>query len=604
MKKLISYENSKITSGFWEKKQRLVRDVSLKAVYDRFSETGRFRAFDFSWKEGEPDRPHIFWDSDVAKWLESAAYVLNGEKNPEIEAVCDSIIEKIAAHQEKNGYFNIYFTVVEPEARFTRRTDHELYCAGHLIEAAVEYYKVTGKKLFLDCMCKYADYIEKIFKIKGNKYFSTPGHEEIELALVKLHDITGEMRYLELAKFFIDKRGCEEEANYGWAQASYNQSHLPCREQKTAEGHSVRAVYLYSGMADIAYKYGDEALKQACRDLFENIINKRMYITGGIGSTRVGEAFTIDYDLPPATAYTESCASIGLALFARRMQLLYTDSVYAEIIEKIIYNGFLSSISLDGKSFFYENPLEILPELHKVRGEIHYPSSRRSEVFDCSCCPPNITRFMASVADFLYTADDENNTVYLHQFMNSDTKFILCDKEVKISQKTSYPENGIVKINYSGPEAVLAVRIPSWSNRYEAFKNPDGYAYFNVFDGFEFEFDFAPQVRFIEADPRVTGCENRCAVSYGPVIYCMEGIDNISPLRDIRLDSDIPCEFEYNNSLDVQTLCFTAYRRKFETNKLYSLNKLPLETIKARMIPYYSFANRDYSEMVVWCLTR
>lgn len=601
--KFIPFENTCIKAGFWAEKQNLVRNVSIKSVYERFSDTGRFAALDFNWKEGMPNRPHIFWDSDVAKWLESAAFLIAKAPEPELEKLADDAIGKIIAHQDECGYFNSYFDVVEPTERFKRRGDHELYCAGHLIEAAVAYFKATGKREFLNAMCRYADYIEKVFVIEKSAGFDTPGHEEIELALVKLADVTGEKRYLELAKHFIDTRGLKQERGYDWASASYFQSHLPCREQTTAEGHSVRAVYLYSGMADIAYKYGDKVLADACKALFENITERRMYVSGGIGSTRVGEAFTVDYDLPSVTAYTESCASLGLALFARRMQLLETDSKYADIVERIIYNGFMSSLSLDGKSFFYENPLEIIPALFAVHGEIHYPSARRQEVFGCSCCPPNITRFIASVADFLYTADDENRMIYCHQFMESETAFELDGKTVNLKQETDYPSDGKVKITYNGESCMIAVRIPSWCDAYDGVRDDDGYTYFSAEDGTVIELDFAPEVKFISADPRVTGNEGRVAVSYGPVIYCAEATDNPAPLRDIRIDTEAEFRHGFNEVLNSPILTVRAYRRRI-CDSLYTFGKTPLDVFDAILIPYYAFANRGESEMAVWLLTR
>lgn len=601
--KLIPFENTTITGGFWAEKQKMVRDVSIHSIYERFSDTGRFAAFDFDWKEGMPNRPHIFWDSDVAKWLESAAYLIAKAPEPALEAIVDEVVGKIVAHQDKCGYFNIYFTVVEPTERFKRRGDHELYCAGHLIEAAVAYFKATGKRDFLDAMCRYADYIERVFVIEKSAAFDTPGHEEIELALVKLADVTGERRYLELSKHFIDMRGLKEERGYDWASASYFQSHLPCREQTTAEGHSVRAVYLYSGMADIALKFGDEPLAAACRTLFENITERRMYVTGGIGSTRVGEAFTVDYDLPSVTAYTESCASLGLALFARRIQLLVSDSKYAETVERIIYNGFMSSVSLDGKSFFYENPLEITPALLAVHGEIHYPSTRRQEVFGCSCCPPNITRFIASIADFLYTADDENRIIFCHQFMESETAFGLCGSAVTIKQETAYPSDGKVKITYTGECCTIAVRIPAWCDTYDGVRDDDGYVYFAAENGTVIELDFAPAVKFITADSRITGNEGRIAVSRGPVIYCVEAHDNPAPLRDIRIDTEAEFKCGFNQALGVPTLTVRAYRRHND-DSLYTYGKTSLEAFDAVLIPYYAFANRGESEMAVWLLAR
>lgn len=603
--KTVPFECSTITGGFWAQKQKLVRDVSIMAVHDRFADTHRFEAFDFDWKEGMPNeaRPHIFWDSDVAKWLESAAYLIEKQPAPALEKICDETIDKIAAHQDECGYFNIYFTVIEPTERFKRRGDHELYCAGHLIEAAVAYYKATGKRKFLDIMCRYADYIEKVFKIDGNPNYTTPGHEEIELALVKLADLTGEKRYLELSKFFIDSRGEKAEREYDWASASYSQSHAPCREQRTAEGHSVRAVYLYSGMADIALRYCDDELKTACEALFDNITEKRMYVTGGIGSTRVGEAFTIDYDLPSITAYTESCATLGLALFARRMELLDINTKYADIAERCMYNGFMSSLSLDGKSFFYENPLEINPYLYKVRGEIHYPANQRSEVFGCSCCPPNITRFIASIGDFLYSCDDENGIVYLNQFMESESAFNVGGKDIKLTQTTAYPSDGKVKINVTGGSFTLAVRVPSWSDEYMGIKADDGYIYYEVEDGEEIELDFKPRVRFVSADSRVTGNEGRVAVQYGPVVYCMEGVDNPLPLRDISIDTSIPLTAGFDKTLGVPTLTAHAYHT-VNSGKLYSFAPPILETLEAKLIPYYAFANRGLSDLLVWIKTR
>jgi DUF1680 family protein len=599
----IPFEKTLITGGFWADKQNLVRTVSMRSIYDRFTETGRFDAFNFDWKEGMPNKPHIFWDSDVAKWLESAAYLIANSPEPELEAIVDGVVDKIAAHQDECGYFNIYFTVIEPEARFTRRGDHELYCAGHLIEAAVAYFKATGKRKFLDAMCRYADYIEKVFVTEKSASFDSPGHEEIELALVKLADVTGERRYLNLAKHFIDIRGTENDRGYDRASAWYSQSHLPCREQTTAVGHSVRAVYLYSAMADIAEKFGDPELADACEKLFENITKRRMYVTGGIGSTRVGEAFTVDYDLPSVTAYTESCASLGLALFAHRMQLLRTDAVYAETVERILYNGFMSSISLDGKSFFYENPLEITPALLAVRGEIHYPATERSEIFGCSCCPPNITRFIASVANFLYTVDDENRTVFVNQFMQSESSFNLGGSPATIKQQTLYPADGKITVTWNGEPCTIAVRVPSWCDAYNGLKDDDGYIYYHAEDGEVIELDFAPEVRFITADSRVTGNEGRIAVAYGPVIYCAEAHDNPAPIRDIRIDTEAIFTHGVNTELGVPMLSVRAYRRKND-GELYTYGKAPLEAFDAVLIPYYAFANRGQSEMAVWLMAR
>ncbi len=357
-----------------------------------FFETGRIGAFNFDYvKDSGMSEPHFFYDSDVAKWMEGVAYILEKNSAPDLEEKVDALVEKIKLNQGDDGYFNIYFTVVDPENRFKKRNYHELYCAGHLMEAAVAWAEITGKLDFLEAMERYADYIYKVFVEEKSAEFTTPGHEEIELALVRMYRFTGKKKYLDLAKFFVDMRGaCEEPI-----ADEYNQSHLPVREQREALGHSVRAVYLYTGMAYLAKETEDTSLMPALHALFSDMTERKMYITGGLGSTDIGEAFTHPYDLPSDAAYTETCAAIGLVLFASAMLELENKSVYADVVERVIYNGLLSGLSLDGESFFYENPLEInLGDRFKNRyGERRLPITQRKKSFGCSCCPPNIVRF-------------------------------------------------------------------------------------------------------------------------------------------------------------------------------------------------------------------
>ncbi len=605
MKKIksVNYSDTVITGGLWKEKQKMLRDTTVYAVYDRFKDTGRIDAFKCDWKEGQPNKPHYFWDSDVAKWIEGVAYLTKLKKEPKLEAMADEIIDNIEKNQGEDGYFNIYFTVVAPDKRFSDRDCHELYCAGHLMEAAAAYYEATGKRKLLDAMCRYADYIEKRFKIDKDTAFTTPGHEEIELALVRLYDCTGEKRYLELSEFFIDQRGQKEEALNNWSHGLYNQSHKPVREQFEAEGHAVRAVYLYCGMADIAYKTGDKALKKACERLFDDIISKKMYITGGIGSSSCGEAFTVAYDLSNLLAYTESCAALGLALFANRMLRLDADSRYSDTVERILYNGFLSSVSLDGKSFFYENPLEIIPYLHtrdksNQNRTMHWPQMQRSEVFSCSCCPPNIVRFIPSIANMMYT--DDGKTLYVHQFMQSRTTLSRGNKTLKIEQKTRYPENGRVSITVTGGDTRLAVRIPGWCENYTG-DTVKGYAYFDVKDGDTLTFDFSMKVKFIEARPEAVFDCGRYAVMRGPVVYCMESVDNGPCLRDIRIDGGARFKYGKHASLGVPQLTVRAYRRENdEKAPLYSVKHDSLRETEAVLIPYYAFANRGECEMQVW----
>ena len=603
MMKTIDFAKTEITGGFWKKKQDLIRKTTVKAVYNRFCDTGRFEAFKFNWKEGQPQKPHYFWDSDVAKWLEGVAYLTELKREPKLEKIVDETVDLIEKNQGEDGYFNIYFTVIKPDERFRNRDAHELYCAGHLMEAAVAYYKATGKRKFLDCMCRYADYIEKRFKLDRDTAFTTPGHEEIELALVRLYECTGEKRYFELAEFFVNERGTREEFTAEWMNANYNQSHLPVREQTTAEGHAVRAVYLYCAMADVAARTGDEALLNACKTIFDDIINKKMYVTGGIGSSSCGEAFTVPYDLSNLLAYTESCAALGLALFANRMLNMEADSKYSDVVERVIYNGFMSSMSLDGKSFFYENPLEVIPYLHtrdtsNKHRTIHWPQMTRSEVFNCSCCPPNIVRFIPSIANMLYTDDGE--TVYVHQFMQSRTSIERCGKSLQIEQKTAYPENGKVAITLTGGDSYVAVRIPGWYKGYVG-ETVKGYAYFDMKDGETLEFDFKMEVKFIEARPEALFDCGKYAVARGPVVYCMEAHDNGELLRDIRIDGKARFKYGKHEELGVPKLTVKAYRRATEENTpLYTERHDSLTPVTATLIPYYAFANRGACEMQVW----
>ncbi len=597
--KRVDFSSVKITGGFWAQKQSLVRDVTVNAVYDRFVETGRFDAFKCN-KDTEL-KPHIFWDSDVAKWIEGVAYLTREKREPELERIVDDVVCEIEKNRDECGYFNSYYLTMEPQNRFTNRDCHELYCLGHLIEAAIAYYEATGKDKLLRLMCDYADYVERIFKIEGSAKFETPGHSEIELALVRLYECTGEKRYLELAHHFVEKKGTEKERLTEWTKLTYCQSHKPVREQETAEGHAVRAVYLYCAMADLALKYNDNSLTVACKRIFENISKKRMYVTGGIGSSHEGEAFTVDYDLPNLTAYAESCAALGLSLFAHRMLLLESNAKFAHVVERAIYNGFMSSLSLDGRGFFYTNPLEILPHMLTRNTSVssHHdwlPEPNRQEVFSCSCCPPNIVRFIPSIANFLYTHDDK--TIYVHQFMESTARFNVGGKEIELEQKTNYPYDGRVEITVKGKGVRVAVRVPEWCDCYEPQSN--GYIYYYVDGESTVSFDFQMKPRLVYANTEVLDNVGKCALSYGPLVYCMEGCDNEAHLRSITIDTEGEITAGFNGELNVPTLIADAYIRKSDGN-LYSFNKGTLKKAKATFIPYFAFANRGVQEMQVWC---
>ena len=598
----IEFSDIEITGGYWKTRQEINSSVTLKSVYERFKETHRFDALKCDWKDGEPDMPHIFWDSDVAKWLEGAAYILNSNNDDDIAEIIENAIDCIIENSDENGYFNSHYLVTEQNNRFCNRACHELYCAGHLFEAAVAYYEITGKDRFLKAMSKYADYIEKVFKIEKSAAFTTPGHPELELALMRLYKATGEKRYADLAKYFIDEHGKHpEERNYDeWA---YNQDEMPIRERETAEGHCVRAMYLMCGAADVAYEYGDDDLKNACERVFNNIVNKRMYITGGVGSTYIGEAFTIDYDLPNRTAYAETCAAISLAMFANRMLKFGADSKYADIVEKAINNGIMSGVSLDGKSFFYENPLEIDPDFNNVntstKQKQRFPITQRLEVFDCSCCPPNILRFVASIAGFLYGFDED--TVYVHQYMDSKTE----TDGIMIEQKTEYPKNGKITVKYDTDKKFIAFRIPGWCKIFSInceYVMKNGYAYVTLNGSGEIEIELDMPVRLIAANRRVHADAGRVAVMRGPVVYCAEGADNGADLTSVVLP--INAAFEIRNSeLLLPMLKTKAYRPK-ETESLYYDAGDDYEEMPLTLIPYYACANRGETEMQIWLLRK
>ncbi|MBE6811543.1 MAG: glycoside hydrolase family 127 protein [Ruminococcaceae bacterium] len=607
----VSFANVEITNGFWAKKQELNRTVTLDAVRKQFENTGRFEAFKFNWTEdSDLPQPHIFWDSDIAKWMESAALILRKHSDPELEKKVDEIVDLIEKNQGEDGYFNIFFTVCEPEGRWQNRDAHELYCAGHLTEAAVAYYEATGKIKFLKLMCKYMDYIAKVFAEEKSTAFATPGHEEIELALIKLYRCTSDERFLKLARFFIDERGKETLPITAWCNTKYNQSHMPVREQRTAEGHSVRACYLYSGMADLAKEIEDEELLVACKALFDNIVQKRMYITGGVGSSHEGEAFTVDYDLQNDTAYAETCAAISLAMFANRLKEIDMDSKYADIVEKVYYNGFLSGISLDGKAFFYENPLEILKAEHNRHASVNksrerFPITRRQEVFSCSCCPPNITRFIAAFGDYMYSFDAE--MLYVHQFAQSNANFAIGSNSVSVVQKTEYPNDGKLTLTVTGLNGKkLAVRIPFWSVDTvidKPYTVEKGYAVIDVTEdvfAVEIEFDMTP--RIFAAHPLVFADNGRFALQSGPLVYCLESEDNGENLRDIAVLKNGTFTVHYDEFFGVNVITAKAQRTDVgDCNALYR----PVEQMKtietdARFIPYFGFANRSDCDMLVW----
>ena len=602
----ISFSDVDVTGGFWKQKQDLIRDVTIFAVRDRFRDTGRFQAFHFSWHEGSDEpKPHFFWDSDIAKWIESAAFLLQKQPDAALEETVEQVIDCMEQHRDADGYFNIYHTVVEPNNRFGDRDHHELYCLGHLIEAGVAYYNATGRDRLLNILDRYIDLVIRVFCVERSANFTTPGHEEIELALIKLYRLRKEQKYLDLALFFLNERGVRPEQGMAWCRRQYMQSHLPVREQKTAEGHAVRACYLYSAMADAAKETGDEALLSACKAIFDDIVLRKMYITGGIGSSNRGEAFTIPFDLPNDTAYAETCASIALSMFADRMKELDLDAKYADIVEREWYNGALAGLSLDGKRFFYENPLEInLADRTRhtsVRDSDRLPITQRVEVFDCSCCPPNLTRYIASVGSSVYSAAE--SAVFVHQFF-ANTAAVA---GAQITMETNYPADGDVHLSVTGAKGkTLFVRIPGWCKRCTCsapYRVQNGYAVFEIAsDSFALDLTFDMQPVFLAANPAVRADVGKAALQYGPLVYCLESVDNGPDLFDLVVSTSGGADVQFREDLGANVITLPARRSdKAAFSALYA----PCGTEKkvaaqATFIPYFAFANRGESDMAVW----
>src|SRR5579875_527020 len=450
---------------FWAPRLRAVREHTLPAIYEQMRNDGHFDAFQEWRKAGTRPIPYVFWESDMSKWIEAASYSLATHPDTNLEALVERAITFLVDLQQPDGYLNLWFTRVEPEKRWTNLRDfHELYCAGHLIEAAVAHFQATGKRVLLDAALRYSDYIATVFGVEEGKRHGYCGHEEIELALVKLYRATGEARYLHLSQYFIEERGkrphyFDEEARARgedpadfWARTyEYNQSHLPVREQEEIVGHAVRAMYLLCAVADLAYELEDVGLQRVCERLWQHLTSKRLYITGGLGPFPGNEGFTTDYDLPNLSAYAETCAAIGLVFWNHRMLLLDADHRYADLLEQALYNGVLSGLSLDGTDFFYVNPLE------------SQGTHRRQPWYKCPCCPPNLACLLSSLGGYMYSVNDTD--ILVHLYAQSTSTLTLASHTVVLSQKTNYPWGGTIEIEVKPEEPVefgLDLRIPGW----------------------------------------------------------------------------------------------------------------------------------------------
>lgn len=627
----IDLKNIKIDDVFWSKELELVRNEVIpyqyEALHDRIEGAEKSYSIENFIKAGKivkalergeivPTYPAdkwcyddnnadanafhgwVFQDSDAYKWLEAVGYSLTNKPDAELQKKADELIDTICAAQLPNGYLDTLYVINNRDEVFTNLQDyHELYCFGHLTEGAIAYYKATGNEKILNATCKFADLICNTFgedKIKGYG-----GHEIAEMALVKLYDITGKKEYLDTAKFFIEERG-KKPYYYDIVRGRttvhdnyhYNQAHQQPRFQREAVGHAVRGVYLYSGMADIAKRYNDEALYSACKTIFDNIENQKMYITGGIGANVDGESFSFNYDLPNDLAYSETCASIGLIFFARRMLEITPNAHFGDVMERALYNTVLSGMAQDGKSFFYVNPLEVLPEASHKDSRKRHIKPVRQKWFGCACCPPNLARLLSSIGEYCYTENE--NTIFIHQYIGSNVKA----SKAELNIKSTYAENGKVEINIKPSKATkLAIRIPAWCNDYsisKPYELIDGYAYFDIQDEASIEIEFKQEVKIIKCSNRVRANIGKVAITKGPFVYCIEEADNGKNLQCLRLDTN--ADFEVQDDKII-----TSGTRENDSETLYSeYAEIQAEQIKITFIPYYKWGNRGENEMAVY----
>ena len=637
----------KIINGFWKRRKDLNINTSFYEILNSFEKSGRIRALT---NENIPsEKPHIFWESDLAKLMEGAFFTLQQKGNENIKSICEDIIKKIINNQEDNGYLNFFFKYHEPENKFANLRDrHELYCAGHLLESAIEHSKATGENYFLEAIEKYIDHINDTFGLEDGKKRGYPGHQEIELALVKAYEYTNKKKYLELATYFIEERGKSDLNNKHYfinekekliknfqkldfsklpsnlrdfidfhsakdesvfRDLEYWQAHKEPVNQNTAEGHSVRALYMFTAMADLARINNNKHLLKTCKILWRNIVDKRMYIHSGVGSAHIGERFSFDYDLPNDMAFAETCASIALIYFANRLSKLEINSEYGDIIENIFYNLILASTSQDGKGFFYDNYLECNP------GYLHFQDRRhgiRDEYHICSCCPPNITRLIASMDMYIYNTYEESLVV--DQYISSELDLLDKEQGLKIIQTSEFPYNGYSEINIlnsNNKEISIYFRIPSWDQKTKILINGEeiNYKTFNGYakiyrkwmtgDKIELKFDFTP--RFVRTNPNVRYNIRKACIFRGPILYCMEEIDNGKNLNRFVLDSNNNFNEKEAQINSENIISLSINGSKFDdTNELYIKDKPKLKNAYLKFIPYYLWSNRGENEMLVW----
>lgn len=612
----VSSNNIELTDNFWSKRIAVNSDVTIPYCFEKCEETHRIANFEVAGGLIEGTFEGIrFNDSDVFKIMEGAAYSLQQNFDPKLDKYLDDLIAKIAAAQEDDGYLYTIRTILGDSAmtnrngkerwKEVRNHSHELYNAGHMYEAAVAHYNATGKTNFLNVAIKNANLIESVYG--PNKKHDAPGHQEIEIGLAKLYRTTGEQKYLDLAKFFLDERGKSDirdnKSENQWENGAYWQDHKPVVEQDEAVGHAVRAVYMYSGMADVAALTGNQQYIDAIDTIWENVVSKKYYITGGIGAMYEGEAFGENYQLPNR-AYNETCAAIANVFWNHRMFLMKGESKYIDVLERTLYNGMLAGISFEGNTFFYPNVLEF-----DGVDKFNQGASKRKPWFDCSCCPSNISRFIPAVPNYIYA--QSKNDIYANLFMANKTNFALNKKYFTIEQETEYPWEGNVKFKIAAEKPVdfnFKIRIPGWAqnqpvpsdlysyndenkipvrllvnNKTEEINLVDGYVSIQIKwkDGDLVELVLPMPARKVIANKNVKEIERKVAIECGPIVYCAEQVDN-------------------SDEVLVKTIStVTEFKPNFVANELQGVVKLKSED-GFTLVPYYAWSHRGLGEMAVW----
>lgn len=636
----------KVTDAFLGQYQRLVRDVVIPyqwdALNDRITEADPSHAIEnFEIAAGRKDGEFygmVFQDSDVAKWLEAVAWSLCQKPDTELEKTADEVIELVEAAQCEDGYLNTYFTVKAPAERWTNLAEcHELYCAGHMIEAGVAFFQATGKRRLLDVVCRLADHIDSVFGPGENQLHGYPGHPEIELAMMRLYEVTDNQRYLDLVNYFVEERGTQphfydiEYAKRGrtshwnihgpaWMvkDKAYSQAHEPLALQQTAIGHAVRFVYLMAGVAHLARLHKDEEKRQTCLRLWDNMVQRQMYITGGIGSQSSGEAFSSDYDLPNDTVYAESCASIGLMMYARRMLQMEADSRFADVMERALYNTVLGGMALDGKHFFYVNPLEVHPKTLAFNHIYDHVKPVRQRWFGCACCPPNIARVLTSLGHYIYTPQPD--ALYVHLYVGNEMAVSVGEQELHLKISGNYPWNEQVDIIVISPQAMqhtVALRLPDWCENPQVLLNGEtcigdlrkGYLHLNREwqEGDRISLTLPMPVRRVYGNPLLRHVAGKVAVQRGPLVYCLEEADNGAELHNLWLPKESTFSLLEGKGIFAHKVLIQADGLRMASEQadqqvLYHYDKSPVkaEPKKLTFIPWFSWANRGEGEMRIW----